>query len=210
MLICYLRSSPPPGHSDRLIGPNFWAKPKNRYFLFVKGNCMDLNPDFERFRKAAKRCEPDRVPLCEVLIDYSVMSRFLGREVKSDDLASQVEFWSKAGYDYIPIPVSLMSPGKVTEESKITRLLKEMVLKKTPQETGPKSVEFGDEQLYPRAIRHGGLSLGSRPGEIEYGKLDAVEPLLPSKMKVIVITGKIFYINLDADGLSRFCVKEPH
>lgn len=35
------------------------------------------------------------------------MSKFLGREVIPDDIASQVEFWAKAGYDYIPIPVPM-------------------------------------------------------------------------------------------------------
>ena len=79
---------------------------------------MDFSPNFERFRKAALREEPDRVPLCEVLIGYSIMSQFLGREVKADDLASPIEYWAKYRYDYLPIPVSLNAPGNVIDESK--------------------------------------------------------------------------------------------
>jgi hypothetical protein len=33
---------------------------------------MDVKPDFERIRKAARFEEPDRVPLAEILIDYSI------------------------------------------------------------------------------------------------------------------------------------------
>ena len=98
---------------------------------------MDLKPDFNRFLAAVHHQETDRVPLGEILIDYSVQSKFLGRTVTADDLAGQVEFWTKAGYDFIPITVSMMSPGKVTEESKITRVLKEMVLREKPGTTDP-------------------------------------------------------------------------
>jgi uroporphyrinogen decarboxylase len=72
---------------------------------------MDLEPDFNRFLAAVHHKETDRVPLGEILIDYSVQSKFLGRTVTVDDLAGQVEFWAKAGYDFIPLTVSMMSPG---------------------------------------------------------------------------------------------------
>ena len=48
---------------------------------------MDVKPDFERIRKAARFEEADRVPLAESLIDYSIQSQFLGRPVTPDDLA---------------------------------------------------------------------------------------------------------------------------
>lgn len=84
----------------------------------------NFNPDFNRFLAAVRHQETDRVPLGEILIDYSIQSQFLGRHVIAEDLASQVEFWFKAGYDFIPITVSMMSSGKITEDSKITRVLK--------------------------------------------------------------------------------------
>ena len=48
---------------------------------------MDLKPDFNRFLAAVHHKETDRVPLGEILIDYSVQSKFLGRTVTADDLA---------------------------------------------------------------------------------------------------------------------------
>jgi uroporphyrinogen decarboxylase len=89
---------------------------------------MDVKPDFERIRKTTRFEEPDRVPLAEILIDYSIQGRFLGRSVTADDLESQVEFWSKAGYDYIPLTVGMMQPGKVTKESKISKVIREVML----------------------------------------------------------------------------------
>ncbi len=85
---------------------------------------MELKPDFNRIRKTVRQEEPDRVPLCEALIEYSIQSQFLGREVKAEDLGSQVEFWLKAGYDYIPLTVGMMTPGKVTQESKISKVIR--------------------------------------------------------------------------------------
>jgi hypothetical protein len=97
-----------------------------------KEAAMDFKPDFERIRKTAHHEEPDRVPLCEALIEYPIQSQFLGREVTPDDLRSQVEFWVKAGYDFIPITVGMMTPGKVTEESSISRVIREVMLKDSP------------------------------------------------------------------------------
>ena len=101
---------------------------------------METKPDFEgRFRAAVNHQEADRVPLCEALIEYPIQSKFLNRDVTPDNLEGQVEFWSKAGYDFIPIPVSMMTPGKVTDESKITKVLRELVLQERPDETDPKA-----------------------------------------------------------------------
>jgi hypothetical protein len=62
-----------------------------------------MRADFENIRKTARHEEPQRVPLCEVLVEYPIQSKFLGREVTPDDLESQLEFWIKSGYDLIPI-----------------------------------------------------------------------------------------------------------
>ena len=58
------------------------------------------DPDFQRLRTALLGGQPDRVPLAEVAVDYAIMSQFLGRPVTDEDVAGQVEFWTRAGYDY--------------------------------------------------------------------------------------------------------------
>jgi uroporphyrinogen decarboxylase len=167
---------------------------------------MELKPDFNRFLAAVDHRETDRVPLGEILIDYSIESRFLGREVAADDLASQVEFWSRAGYDYMPVTVSMMSPGKVTEESKITRVLKEMVLRERPGVSDPKAwnLEF-------TSFIHERPDLEKFPwdaaAEIDFSNLQAVGKLLPEGMKTIAISGKIFTLTWMLMGFNNFALK---
>ena len=167
---------------------------------------MNLKPDFNRFLAAVRHQETDRVPLSEILIDYSIQSQFLGRTVTAGDLPAQVEFWSQAGYDYIPITVSMMSPGKVTEESKITRVLKEMVLREKPGTTDPKAwnLEF-------TSFIHERPDLDKFPWEaaadIDFTKLHAVKDLLPPGMKVIAISGKIFTLTWMLMGFNNFALK---
>ena len=167
---------------------------------------MDLRPDFNRFLAAVRHKETDRVPLGEVLIDYSIQSKFLGRNVTADDLAGQVEFWAKAGYDYIPITVSMMSPGKVTEESKITRVLKEMVLREKPGTTDPKAWN-----LEMTSFIHERPDLEKFPWEaaadIDFSKLHEVKRLLPEGMKVIAVSGKIFTLTWMLMGFNNFALK---
>jgi uroporphyrinogen decarboxylase len=167
---------------------------------------MILKPDFNRFLSALQHREADRVPLAEVLIDYSIQSRFLGREVTADDLPSQVEFWSNAGYDYIPIAVGMMVPGKVTEESKISRVLRDMVLGENPGTTDPKAwnLEF-------TSFIHEQPDLDKFPwdaaSEIDLRKLHAVGKILPEGMKVIAVSGKIFTLTWMLMGFNNFALK---
>ncbi len=167
---------------------------------------MEIKPNFERFRKVVLGQEADRVPLSEILVEYPIQSRFLGREVTADDVEAQVEFWTEAGYDYAPISVSMMTPGKVTQESKITRVLREMVLKENPDETDPKAwnLEFtsfihdrDDFYKFP----------WEAAAETDFGQLEAIENLLPKGMKVIAVSGKIFTLTWMLLGFNHFSTK---
>lgn len=167
---------------------------------------MTPKPDFQRFLDAVNHKESDRVPLSEVLIAYPIQSRFLGREVTADDLAAQVEFWIKAGYDYIPVPVSMMSPGKVTSESRITRVLKEMVLKKNPDETDERAwnLEYtsfienrADFEAFP----------WEAAADIDLTRMREVGHLLPDGMKAIAVSGKLFTLSWMLMGFNNFSIK---
>lgn len=166
---------------------------------------METRPDFERIRKTARHEEPDRVPLCEALIDYSIQSQFLGREVAPDDLESQVEFWAKAGYDYIPLTVGMMEPGRVTKESSISRVIREVMVKDAPSGEDDQSwnLEYTsflktreDFERFPWDIA----------GELDFAKIDAVKDLLPDGMKAIAMSGKIFTLTWMLMGFNHFAL----
>lgn len=164
---------------------------------------MDIKPDFERIRKTVGHHEPDRVPLCEVLVEYPIQSKFLGREVNSDDLESQLEFWIKAGYDYIPLTVGMMTPGKVTTESMISKVIREVMLKDSPDADKEEawSLEHtsfinnrDDFERFPWEIA----------AKLDFTKFHEIKDILPEGMKVIAVSGKIFTLTWMLMGFNNF------
>ena len=161
-------------------------------------------PDFERIRKAVRHEEGDHVPMAEVLVDYPIQSAFLGRTVTDDDLDAQVEFWTKAGYDYIPLTVGMMSPGKVTEDSAISKLIKERVVSGSDSSSDSWNLEKNsfiadreDFESFP----------WDALGTLDYGKFDKVKDMLPERMEVIALSGKIFTLTWMLMGFNNFATK---
>ncbi len=168
---------------------------------------MELKPDFERFRAAVHHQEADRVPFYELLVDYGIQSRFIGREVKADDLKSQVEFWASAGYDFIPITVGMMEPGGVTKDSAISKVIEEIVLEdeeEIEERHDPAwSLEYhsfikdrADFEAFPWDVL----------AQLNYDKFDDVKPYLPDGMKVIAVSGKIFTLTWMLMGFNHFAL----
>jgi uroporphyrinogen decarboxylase len=61
---------------------------------------VTLEPDFDRLRTVLLlEGEPDRVPNAELHVDWQIKQAFLGRPIRS--VKDDVEFWYRAGYDYI-------------------------------------------------------------------------------------------------------------
>ena len=162
-------------------------------------------PDFENIRTAASNKEGTSVPLCEVLIEYPIQSQFLGKEVKSDDLDLQLEFWIKAGYDFIPLTVGMMTPGKVTEESRISQVIKEILLKDSPDGDTEQAwnLEYthfinnrSDFEKFPWEVAE----------QLDFAKFYEIKELLPDKMKVIAFSGKIFTLTWMLMGFNNFAM----
>jgi len=140
-------------------------------------------PDFTRLRTALRGGQPDRVPLVELSVDPAVRRGFLGRP--ADDLASEIEFYARAGYDAIKIsPLVDLNPGR--RESKDTRLSSD-------------SLEFNRNRLW--APQHAGVITSRaelesyrwpRPEEIDYGRFEEAARLLPPGMAIIGQYGDIF------------------
>ena len=62
---------------------------------------MNPDPNFDRVRTALYCGQPDRVPLAEVTIDEEAKEAFLGKPL--NDLATDLEFFIEAGYDYVSL-----------------------------------------------------------------------------------------------------------
>jgi uroporphyrinogen decarboxylase len=87
--------------------------------ISVSGN-MAREPNFANLRRALLlQGEPAYVPLVEFGIDLDVKTSFLGRPINT--LADEIEFWAKAGYDYVPFQAGIRTlfwPGVVSTEKK--------------------------------------------------------------------------------------------
>lgn len=162
----------------------------------------NLHPNFIRLEMALQHKEPDRIPFVEAGISYDIMSKFLGKEVKSSDLASQVEFWIKAGYDYIPLTVGMLQPGKVTEDSAISKVIKNNITKEDKTEEA--------WNLEKRAFIFDEADLERFPWEeaanIDYSKFYEVQKYLPDGMKIIALSGKVFTLSWLLMGYENFCM----
>ena len=165
------------------------------------------SPDFERIRKTINHEEPDRVPILEALVEYPVQSLFLGREVKSDDIESQVEFYYNAGYDTVPITVSAMAFGKVDEASAVSKVIRKRMMKK--EEDKEDMTKWSLE--YTSFIKDR-TDFENFPWE-ELENPDLIKPLyevgkyLPEGMKVIANSGKIFTLTWMLMGFNNFATQ---
>ncbi len=166
---------------------------------------MQIKPNFNRVIKTLHHEEPDRVPLADAAISYEIMSKYLEKNVTDDDINLQVEFWQKAGYDYIPITVGMMQPGKVTEDSAISKMIKKVLVQDTASQTDDRSWN-----LELKSFINNEADFEKFPWE-EAAKLDLskfyeVQQYLPEGMKIIALSGKIFTLSWLLMGFENFCM----
>lgn len=162
---------------------------------------MDAQPDFKRLEKAICHEEPDRVPLIEALVAYEIQSRFLGRKVHSRDLKSQVEFWTKAGYDSIPLTVGMMNPGEVTKESSLYGVVQKAL--RAEEEVVPWKIEENGVITRPEDFE---AFPWEEAAKLDFAKFVEIQPFLPSGMKILACSGKVFTATWMLLGFQNFCL----
>jgi uroporphyrinogen decarboxylase len=165
----------------------------------------DVTPDFGRIEIALHHEEPDRVPLAEVVVHYDIMSQFLGYPVTDADVAAQVEFWTRAGYDFIPLTAGIMRPGGLTKDSQISKVIEEYLLRDAIEE------RYKDDwNIWAKPRIHTEADLEAFPWEalaaLDLSRFYEVQPHLPDGMKIIATSGKIFTTSWMLMGFENFGV----
>ncbi len=149
-------------------------------------------PNFERLKTALFCGEPDCVPLMELGIAKNIKDGFMGKHVNT--LAGDVEFWHKAGYDYMK--------------------LQPKVLFDLPSSTPDMHTDY-DEDTPERkwAAEHFGLISSMqdaenynfpKPEDVDYSVFEEVQHYLPDSMKVIGQYGDIFTMVWVVMGFENF------
>ncbi len=69
---------------------------------YIENIVKKPDPDFNQLKKVLfQDGKPDYVPLYELFVNREIIEVLLGRKVTTK--ADQVEFYYKAGYDYVPV-----------------------------------------------------------------------------------------------------------
>lgn len=135
-------------------------------------------PDFNRLLKVITRDGvPDYIPFYELSVNTGVMEKILGKSIQ--DRASTVEFYYKAGYDYVPVwPTIELKLGSLVD---------------TSCEYPIKDWRSFEKYQWPDT------------SSIRYTEFESVIPILPEGMKIIGQVWGIFETVQMLTGYNNLC-----
>jgi uroporphyrinogen decarboxylase len=147
-------------------------------FHLLEETCIKPAPDFNRLSDVLwRRKKPDYVPFYELFVNMPVMESILGKKIP--DRKATVEFYYRAGYDYVPV-----WPGcDFVQGSLIDR-----------REGYP----VNDRESFRK---YSWPELSS----ITFAEFEDVAPILPEGMKIIGQTGGVFEILQGICGYENIC-----
>lgn len=149
---------------------------------------MKLNikpePDFNRILKSLTlQGRSDRPPLGEFLIAEEIKAAVIGRPVLT--AADEVEFWVKAGYDYVHVRPGYNFDAISPKDASIERVGVLRTWEDLKEKDWPWRTELD---------------------KVDYSRLLDVKKHLPQDMKIILSTGDIFTKVWTHMGYTHFCL----
>lgn len=169
-------------------------------------------PDFENRLLKTIFCEgkADRVPIVEAGIASPVKERFLGHPITT--LKDEVDFWYKAGYDFVPLESGLRTiidaaihhegTGRFegnTPDTLIVAQAKQFAIDKLSAFRLTTSNEDGSTRTWAPEGKGFIASLEDleafpwpAPEDLDYSKFEQIKSLLPPGMGVLCNAGAIF------------------
>ena len=155
-------------------------------------------PDFDRFVATVRGGHGGRVPVAEALVDNVTKAAILGRRILN--LADDVAFWEKAGYDFVCLPSGLLDPGQTVGAGR------PLGARQDGYDVDPGVVHWADEgQGQIRRLADVEAYPWPSVEDLIPDHLVGVDPLLPDGMKVVVTTGKVFTAAWQLMGFESFC-----
>lgn len=168
---------------------------------------VEIEPNFERFRTVLTRSgEPDYVPLGDIGIHPLLKAGVLGRPVRSPE--DEVAFWMTAGYDYLPIEQGLQLTDVIKRQS-MTEIRASYAADTTEEQTRSWAAE-GKGLITTR--KEFEAFQWPDPDALDYSAFERIAPLLPPKLKVIAVLGKLFtcvWWLMGLEGMSLALADDP-
>jgi uroporphyrinogen decarboxylase len=176
---------------------------------------MKREPNFERLKKAILRQgEPDFVPIMEFYINTNHKDRFLRerniflpeRLFGQKNVQREATFWYEAGYDYVPIEISLRKHPENIQGTKLVKARESLFLDYTKKKERDSSLSWVE---HVKGLIKDTDDLENFPWpcaeELDYTPLENINKYLPDSIKVIIQPGRLFQGVWAFMGFEEFC-----
>lgn len=156
-------------------------------------------PDYRRLLTTLRREEPDRVPIAELGMDPPIKEKLLGRPVRG--VEDDVEFWYRAGYDYIYLRPAYEFPGTMPGNVTTGQPKYDQVA-----DSEDKSASMTGAGVIATMADLDGYAWPDPECDAYYTPLAEAVRCLPSGMGLISGVGGIFTRVWMLLGFERFCI----
>jgi uroporphyrinogen decarboxylase len=154
---------------------------------------MKIKPDIDNFLNILRNQKSETIPLAELGVHPVIKQKIIGREII--ELKDDVEFWYKAGYDYIKIqPAADFNPGKIGLSENISYNDDGTVFRKWATEGKGVISSAQDFEIY----------IFPSENEFSYKSFEKIRSLLPEGMGVVGQYGDIFTMTWEMMGFETF------
>ena len=152
-----------------------------------------MRPNIEYLKNTLKRGKSPYVPLIELGIHPLVKEKFIGKKIIT--LQDEVDFWHKAGYDYVKLQPGVdFNPGKIGDATHATFQEDGTVSRKWATEGKGVITTIQDFEKYQFPDKL----------DFDYSKFEQVKKMLPEGMGVIGQYGDIFTMTWEMMGFESF------
>ena len=153
------------------------------------------SPSIKAFLKTLRREKVNYIPLAELGVHPKIKELFLAKKIEG--LKDEVDFWYKAGYDYIKLqPKADFNPMKIGLDNNVSYNDDGTIFRKWASESNGVISNFDDFEKYTFPIT----------SDFEYTNFEKVKSLLPDGMGVIGQYGDIFTMTWEMMGFESFSI----
>jgi uroporphyrinogen decarboxylase len=151
------------------------------------------SPNINAFLKTLRREKVNYIPLAELGVHPKIKEVFLSKRII--ELEDEVNFWLKAGYDYIKLqPKVDFNPMKIGIDNNVSYNHDGTIFRKWASENNGVISNFDDFENY----KFPAIS------DFDYSNFDKVNKVLPERMGVVGQYGDIFTMTWEMMGFESF------
>jgi uroporphyrinogen decarboxylase len=152
-----------------------------------------MRPDITTFIDTLRRRPAPFVPAAELGVHPHIKEKYVGHPITT--LADEVEFWYRAGYDYVKLqPIADFDPGRRRQTANVTYNPDGTLFRKWASEGKGVIATAADFDAYPFPS----------PADFDYSRFEEIRPLLPPGLGVVGQYGDIFTMTWEMMGFETF------